>query len=109
MTGNAYLDFEGFWDLQVEEHGLKQQEGVQPLAREHQWQLCVKESGAEKQEISKLLSGNLSWFRKVVPSLVLPLRLQTTLSLTSLRWAGGENWRHQRKGVEIRSVHQEQL
>lgn len=36
MTGNAYLDFEGFWDLQVEEHGLKQQGDVQPLAREHQ-------------------------------------------------------------------------
>lgn len=43
MTGDAYLGFEGFWDLQIEEHGLNQQVDVQPPARECQQQLleCV--------------------------------------------------------------------
>lgn len=43
VTGDTYLGFKGFWDLQVEEHGLNQQVDVQPPAREHQRQLleCV--------------------------------------------------------------------
>lgn len=36
MTGDTYLGFEGFWGLQVEEHGLNQQVDVQPPARERQ-------------------------------------------------------------------------
>lgn len=81
MIGNTYLDFEGFWDLQVELHGLKQQEGVQPLAREHQWQLLqhVWESGAEKEEMNKVLSGNLSWFRNGSLQFSAPAESQTTL------------------------------
>lgn len=51
---------------------------------------CLKESGAEKQEISKLLSGNLSWFRNGSPQLSAPAETpnHTVTHFPAMGWRG---------------------
>lgn len=94
MTGDAYLGFEGFWDLQVEEHGLNQQVDVQPPPREFRWQLleCVwkrggQTSGKQMKSCQVIISpkkiffplislyGNIDGFWLVPPNLSLSFSL----------------------------------
>ena len=106
MTGSAYLGFEGFWDLQVEEPEPACRHSTP--ARERQWQLleCVwkrggQESGKQIKSCQVITSpkkiffpltslySNIAGFWLVSPNLYMSFsQFQNSSSLFSIDCAG---------------------